>query len=180
LNEKLDLILHPVRMKIVQALVGTSRTTHQLQDLLPDVPQATLYRQLQKLVKAGILEISERKQVRGTIEKTYTLSKNNQELTPEELQRMDGEEHMRYFMMFLANLVDEFGLYTRQTSFDLHQDGAGYRQAILHLNPPELAELASALRSALLPFVQHGPSPDRRRYSLATILIPEPKERSKP
>jgi DNA-binding HxlR family transcriptional regulator len=176
LNEKLDLILHPVRMRIIQALVGASLTTHQLQELLPDIPQATLYRQLQRLVKAGFLVITDRKQVRGTIEKTYGLSQNNMELTPEELQQMGGEDHMRYFMMFLAHLVNEFGLYTKQSTVDLRKDGAGYREAVFHLSPSEFTEFAYALRSALQPFASNEPSPERRRYSLATILIPEPKE----
>jgi Helix-turn-helix domain len=44
-HDKAELILHPVRLKILQALVGDRvLSTRQLGQLLPDVAQATLYR----------------------------------------------------------------------------------------------------------------------------------------
>lgn len=41
---KVDLLLHPVRLRVVQALLGQEMTPQQLVDALGDVPQATLYR----------------------------------------------------------------------------------------------------------------------------------------
>ena len=51
-----ELVLHPVRLRIVQAFLGTpSLTTAQLRERLPDVPAATLYRQVATLVEGGLL-----------------------------------------------------------------------------------------------------------------------------
>ena len=49
-----ELALHPVRIRILRAVAGARRTTRELVALLPDVPQATLYRQLATLVKGGV------------------------------------------------------------------------------------------------------------------------------
>ena len=46
---KVDLILHPIRMRILMALSGSQKTSQQLADDLRDVPQATLYRLVAEL-----------------------------------------------------------------------------------------------------------------------------------
>jgi len=53
-----DLLLHPVRLRIVQAFLGDrALTTTELRAELPDVPQASLYRNIARLVGAGVLSI---------------------------------------------------------------------------------------------------------------------------
>ena len=49
-----DLLLHPHRLRIVQAFLGRDRlTTADLRALLPDIPTATLYRQITTLLDGG-------------------------------------------------------------------------------------------------------------------------------
>ena len=52
-----DLLLHPIRLRILVGLLGRPMTAQQLGEVLEDVPQATLYRQLNKLAQAGVLEV---------------------------------------------------------------------------------------------------------------------------
>ena len=52
--ETRDLLLHPIRLRIVQALVGEPMTPLQLKDRLADVPQATLYRHINQLADVAI------------------------------------------------------------------------------------------------------------------------------
>ena len=47
-----DLLLHPVRTRIVAEFSGRRRTVRELAAALPDVPQTTLYRQV------GVLEVA--------------------------------------------------------------------------------------------------------------------------
>ena len=54
-----DTLLHPVRLRIVQALVGRQLTTQQLKDELSDVAQASLYRHVARLVDAGLLHVTD-------------------------------------------------------------------------------------------------------------------------
>jgi DNA-binding transcriptional ArsR family regulator len=69
-----DLILHPVRLRIVRAFLGgRSLTTSALAAELADVPAASLYRHVARLVDAGVLEVVAERRVRGTIERTFVL-----------------------------------------------------------------------------------------------------------
>lgn len=49
-----DLLLHPVRMRILQTLFDADpMTTTQLRDRIPDVAPATMYRQIAVLARAA-------------------------------------------------------------------------------------------------------------------------------
>ena len=75
-ESKTDLIMHPIRIRILLALVDRKLTPLQLGEQLADVPQATLYRHLNKLMQGGLLEVIEERPVRGTVEKVYGLNQN--------------------------------------------------------------------------------------------------------
>ena len=79
---KADLLLHPVRLRILQAFLGDrALTTSQLQAELADVP-ASLYRHVAKLAAAGVLTIVEERRVRGALERTYTLESSQATVNP--------------------------------------------------------------------------------------------------
>jgi DNA-binding transcriptional ArsR family regulator len=46
MQERLELLLHPLRMRILTELIAHERTPSQVAAALPDVPHATLYRQI--------------------------------------------------------------------------------------------------------------------------------------
>ncbi|WP_324273703.1 helix-turn-helix domain-containing protein [Blastococcus brunescens] len=53
-----DLLLHPVRLRVVQAFLGDrTLTTSDLRAELPDVPTASLYRHVGVLADAGVLTV---------------------------------------------------------------------------------------------------------------------------
>ena len=57
-ESKAELVLHPVRLRIIQSLIGgRERTPQQIAEELPDVAQATLYRHLGRLAKAGLVKV---------------------------------------------------------------------------------------------------------------------------
>jgi hypothetical protein len=74
MSSTVELLLHPVRLRIVQAFLGRpDLTTAALRDQLPDVPAASLYRQVAMLVDAGVLAVVAERRVRGAVERTYAL-----------------------------------------------------------------------------------------------------------
>src|SRR6185437_4634635 len=73
-----DLVLHPVRLRILQAFLGGRRlTTGDLARELPDVAQAGLYRHVSRLAEGGVLEVVSERQARGAVERTYALRQEN-------------------------------------------------------------------------------------------------------
>src|SRR5258708_37343099 len=57
--KRADLVLHPVRLRIILVFArGRRLTPQQVAAVLPDVPQATLYRQIERLYRGGALAVA--------------------------------------------------------------------------------------------------------------------------
>jgi hypothetical protein len=171
--KRADLVLHPVRLRIILAFAGGRRLTpQQVAAVLSDVPQATLYRQIERLYRGGALAVAAERRVRGAVERTYVLAEGGASLSPEELAKSSPDDHLGYFTAFIAGLMAQFEQYLERAEIDLVKDGVGYRQVVVNLTDEELAEMAVALNIAVGRFLAYAPKPGRKRRMLATVLIP--------
>ncbi len=168
-----DLLLHPVRLRIVQALLGGRvLTTGELGPELFDVPTATLYRHVGRLAAAGVLEVTGERRVRGASERSYRLVLAAASV--EDAATMTADEHRRAFATFVAALLGDFDRYLDRAGErpDLQADGVGYRQAALWLDDAEHAELVRDLRAVVQARMALAERPGRRRRMLSTVLVP--------
>ncbi|GII00830.1 helix-turn-helix domain-containing protein [Planobispora takensis] len=168
-----DLLLHPVRLRIVQALLGDRHmTTAALAADLSDVSTATLYRHVGTLADAGVLEVVDEQKVRGAVERTYALRLSAAQVAEEDLAAMSPQDHRQAFTAFVAGLLSDFDRYTERGDIDLGRDGVGYRQAALWLSDEELAEFAADLRKVFAARTGNGPGDGRVRRLITTVLLP--------
>ncbi|MDQ0257519.1 DNA-binding transcriptional ArsR family regulator [Evansella vedderi] len=170
-QSKGDVILHPVRMKIIQALAGRSLTVQDLMDKIPDIPQATMYRHLNMLKKHQIVLVQDEQKKRGVIEKTYTLDVRNSFISGEEAKQISKEDYLRYFMMFYGNLLRLMEEYF-EDEVNLEKDGFGFHQLELNLNEEEGVRFLQDYK-ALITKYQFEPRGDRKKRTMATAFIPE-------
>jgi hypothetical protein len=169
-----ELLLHPVRLRIVQAFLGErALTTSDLRAELPDVPAGSLYRHVAKLVDGGVLGVVAERRVRGAVERTYVLRTSRARIGVKELTEMSRDDHRQAFLAFVAGLIGDFDRYLARERIDPLRDGASYNLAGLWLDDAELAELARELAIVLEPRLGNDPRPGRTRRLLATILIPD-------
>jgi hypothetical protein len=168
-----DLLLHPVRLRIVQAFLGDrALTTTQLRAELPDVPAGSLYRHVAKLVEGGVLEVVSERRIRGALERTYVLRPSRARLGVDEIATMSRDEHRQAFLAFVAGLIADFDRYLARDTIDPLRDGASYNLAAMWLDDAELAELAREIYILLQPRTTNEPTPGRKRRILATVLLP--------
>lgn len=168
-----DLLLHPVRLRIVQALTSRPMTPTEVKHVLGDVAQATLYRHLKQLEAGGLIEISDERQVRGSVERTYRVVEAAVSLGADDLAEADADDHLRYFATFVATLLSDYAGYLGQGSLDLAADRVGYRQAPLWLTDEEFDELTGELADAVGRRLQFQPGGGRRRRLMSTIVMPD-------
>ncbi len=173
-----DLLLHPVRLRVVQAFLGDrALTTSQLRNVLPDIPPASLYRHVARLVKGGVLGIVAERQVRGAVERTYILRTAAARIRLDEVAAMTPDEHRRAFLAFVAALLADFDRYLDRPHADPMRDGATYNLAGMWLTDTEFSELMRDLATVLQPRLANPPAQGRKRRILGTILLPGPEER---
>ncbi|MQY24042.1 helix-turn-helix domain-containing protein [Nocardia macrotermitis] len=171
--DSVELLLHPVRLRIVQTFLGDrTLTTSELSAELDDIPPGSLYRHVARMVDAEVLEIVAERRIRGTIERTYRLRLTAAQITPEQLATMSTEDHRRAFTAFVAGLLADFDRYLERDEIDYVRDGVGYRVAGMWLDDAEFIEFIEDLSRVVAPRLANGPAPGRVRRTVRTFHIP--------
>lgn len=168
-----DLLLHPVRLRIVQATFdGEPTTTQELHSRLPDVPRPTLYRHIALLVQHDVLELVREEPVRGVQERYYQLRHSRARIDHDEAESMSVSDHRRGFVAATASLLAEFELYLSREDADPLNDSVSYKQYPLLLTPSEKAALIEDLVAVITPRLQHHAMAGRQAHLFSTIFFP--------
>ena len=176
-KDKAELIIHPIRLRVMQLLGQKPMTTAELDVLMPDVAKSSLYRHIRKLLDGGMIEVAETHPVKGTPEKTYQLL-HAPHLTVEDVKTMTKEDHLRYFSSYVAGLVQDFKAYLdSQENLDMLADQAGYSEALFYASTEELDELFKPFRDKLNKLQKQPPKAGRRFRKLVFINHPSIEER---
>jgi DNA-binding transcriptional ArsR family regulator len=171
--DTLELLAHPVRLRIVHAMRGERMlTTAQLCALLPDVSKAMVYRHVDLLSAGGVLEVAGERRVRGAVERRYRLRQDRAVIDADTAASLSPDDHRRGFAVAMAALIAEFNAYLDRDSADPAADLVGYRQHAVWLSHDELMDMISELRAVIAPRLANPAAPDRARYVLSPILFP--------
>lgn len=166
----LDVLLHPIRWRIVQRVLGREVTTTDLKRDLPDVPATTLYRHVAALIDAGYLTVVRERKIRGTTERTLSLDQTKVgRIDEREARAMTPDQHRQAFLMMLTRLAADFDrvvesgdLYPR-----IHQ--LGYSQLALYLSSDDMAAFRSRFTELIEPYLAESPGKDRIVLSMFSL-----------
>lgn len=171
--DAVELLLHPVRLRIVHALGAEhALTTAQLSARMPDVGKVTVYRHVALLAEGGFLEVDGEQRVRGAVERRYRLRQDRPSIGADDAASMSLEDHRRGFAAAMAALIGEFSAYLDRDGADPIRDAVSYRQGTLWLTPEELAEMGAELLRVLRTRLSNPPTDDRTPYLLSAVLFP--------
>ena len=180
-RKKADLIIHPTRLQILQALTGQPRTTREIAQILPGLAIPSIYRHLRELLEGGIVDVAETRRVRGVDEKLYRLAQDPR-LTQEDVSGMSRAEHLHYFNAFAAMLMQGFASYLDMTyqeaaaagrsEPDFAGDRAGFTELTFYASVAELDAFRETLNASLAQLASLPPAPERRRRKLSFISHP--------
>jgi DNA-binding transcriptional ArsR family regulator len=168
-----DLLLHPVRLRILHAVSGRrSRTTADLCATLPDIPRTTIYRHVGLLAAAGVLEVADEQRVYGAVERHYRLRRDRALIDQDEAASMSLDDHRAGFAAAVAALLAEFNTYLDRDGADPTADEVGYRQGVVWLSPDERTEMINALRASFAAQAGNEPAAGRRPHLVSAIFFP--------
>jgi DNA-binding transcriptional ArsR family regulator len=172
-TDKTNLVLHPVRLRILSELAGKQLSTRQLAQALPDISQASLYRHIGLLVDNQIMEVVSERVVNGATERTYAITQAGIRLTPDDLHGLSPQEHVRLFTTYAGTLIESFaeGLKDRNPD-DALRDGLSYNRVTIHLSDEEVIQFRAELMAVIERAWSNQPAPDRKPYTLASVVIP--------
>jgi DNA-binding transcriptional ArsR family regulator len=168
-----DLVLHPVRLRILQAFLGGRHlTTGDLARELPDVAQAGLYRHVSRLTEGGVLEVVSERQVRGAVERTYALRQENAWVDADAFAALGREGQSVAFATFAAALMAAYDGYLTAGGTDPVRDGVSYSMNALWLSDEEHLDFLRDVAKLVAPRAANGPAEGRRRRLAASAFFP--------
>ncbi len=173
---KADLLLHPIRGRILMVLARRRMTTRQIAHALPDISQASVYRHVAVLAEAGVLQVVEEIPIRGVIERVYAFDEDAALVRPDEMTTAAPDDYLRYFQMFVDDLMQIYRRYAGQENAHPNRDGVAFWGEILHLTREERREVGEELRSVTRKRRDNEPRPDRLRYYIGRVFIPDSSE----
>jgi hypothetical protein len=160
-------------MRLVHAMrTGGSLTTGELCARLPDLPKATVYRQVERLVRAGVFVVEGERRIRGAVERRYRLALDAASVSPEDARGMTLEDHRQAFTAAMAALIADFGAYLDRDGAEPTADLVSYRQYVVWLSDEERAQLIASLARTVIAFARNARSDARTPHLLSTIFFP--------
>ncbi|MBC7806726.1 MAG: helix-turn-helix domain-containing protein [Akkermansiaceae bacterium] len=166
-----ELMMHPVRFRVLMALSGRELTTRQIAEALPDISRASVYRHVHALHEGGLIYVTKELLNRATVEKVYTPVTGRATLVPEPERTPD--DYLRYFGVFTQSFVDQFRVYVKQPGARPIEDGVSHWDEAVFLSSAERDALVAEIQAAVSRHKRNQPSPERVRFHVARILIPE-------
>jgi hypothetical protein len=160
-------------MRLVNALqAGGTLSTTELCAKVADLPKATVYRHVERLLRGGVFEVESEHRVRGAVERRYRLSRAGAVLDADAVRTMTLEDHRSAFTAAMGALLAEFNGYLDGGGAEPEADHVSYKQMVLWLSRAERSRLVAAVTKHLGRYLANERSADRIPYRLSTIFFP--------
>lgn len=166
-----EMLLHPVRMRILQYLTRHgSATTGAIAGVMPDVPRTTLYRHLSLLQKEGYLKISKEIKVRGTYEREYKINESHMR------GRTQKEKERQATFDLLLRMIGDFEEYYEKPESDAGRDMLFFTGNTLRLSDEEFTCFLQELFTLLAKYDVLAGGEDQKPRSITMISAPVREE----
>lgn len=165
----IDLVLHPVRLRILQAMAGREVTTAQLRDQLPDVTPATLYRHVSALLDADVLTVVSERKVRGAVERTMAIGPRDTHVGIDEAEQLGPDRARQAFAAFLGAITGQVDGHLTSTTADLWSR-FGFGATVLHIDDADRDALQAEVGALIARHLE--PADGKDPVMFATVLVP--------
>jgi DNA-binding transcriptional ArsR family regulator len=165
--DRIELILHPIRMRILMLAAGVVVTPGQIAARMPDVPQTTLYRHINMLIDGDILKVVRETKVRGTLEREVTLPHGVARIDPREVAALPAEEQFFYFLSFISTLLVDFTAHQQRAQAGI----VLYTKQRVYATSEEIMALSAQVEAILAPYL--NPERGEQPWLFSGIVMPD-------
>lgn len=164
-----DIIMNPIRMRIIQFLSKVKKTTtNELCKNISDIPRTTIYRHIKILIDNNIVKVISEQKIRGSSERTIAL--NIQEIT----KHNTVENGAQNAFGFLMNNYGKFEKYFNSSNPNPSKDKIFLNNTILMMSDKEFNQFLESLRELILRF-DFESSVERKPRDISIISAPVEK-----
>src|SRR5699024_5929681 len=144
--------------------------------LINDGPQATLYRHIQVLFDADIIQVTKEKKVRSVTEKYYVLNEENARVNKEEWNQVSNQEKLDYYSHFQLSMMNQYQDYLAALEKrENPEDRSIFSLAQLQLDDERYASFQQELQDVMQKYYQasNQQAGDNAVRTVGITIIPE-------
>lgn len=178
MSNKVEILMHPVRIKICQALLRnkeTGLTPLEMVKILKDVPQATLYRHIQVMVDSGIVTVINEKKVKSVSEKYYALNEDEIRIDGKEWGKVSIEEKLDYISYYQLLLMTQYQNYLEKLEQqNREEDSSTFSVVELKIDEEQFKKFQNELNELIIKYYHTKSNEvDTPVRTIAITIIPE-------
>ena len=175
MNPKLiECITNPAKSQLLQAINYHQQiTTKELAKQVNQLPQATLYRYLNKMVQDGLIKVVAENQIRNVKEKVYGMAIDLEAENKKIAEDKSGTSYLALFQNFTNGLHEDFKSHISQGNTGLDRKFAYAFGALpITVTDEEATELYEKIQALLQPYHNNPPTEDRCLRNFALVITP--------
>lgn len=174
MNSKIiDHLTNPTKAKIFfEITLNEQLTAKKLLEKFSDIAQPTMYRHLKAMLNDGIIKVTGQKQIRGAVEKSYSVNNDLVMDIQRIIEENDGNGYLQLFVQYMMGLMGEFKAYSESENIDILNDGSAFTTAPIYATSEEILEAMTKISEIIQPLMANQQTPERRLHNLCTILTP--------
>lgn len=169
-----DLFKNQVRFKIALELIDHDEglSIMQLNKLLKDVSQATLYRHVNSMVEDDLLKIVGMNRIGKVEEKLYALNTQGYKISEEEWYSASYSEKIKFVTYFFMYILQNYKNYHESSTADHFQDQSTFSLVKMNLTNDSFNDFQSELRTLLEKYYNAEDSEEGKDRTVSLIIIP--------
>lgn len=166
MNNHGDILLNPVRMRIIQHMADKKgKTVGSLSELMSDIPRTTLYRHINILFEHGYLAVSKETRIRGAYEREYMLNF-------EAIHEVSADDSIeKNVNVFLMKLLSDFDRYFKEKRNPI-EDRLFLSSNTLLLSDSEYELFIDEIFEVTKKYINFEPNRERKQRTLSIISSP--------
>jgi DNA-binding transcriptional ArsR family regulator len=166
-------LTNPARAKIILELYARGQlTAKELLEKFPGISQPTMYRHVKAMLGDGTLKIAGEKQIRGTVEKTYTVAADLENDAQKIVTENDGKGYFTLFSQYILGVMTEFKDYSERDDIDILKDGSGFTVAPVYATTEELQGAIMKVGEVLRELYRNKQTAERKLHNICIITTP--------
>ena len=167
MEKLIKLLTDPVSNQIIQLIRVREKMT--IADILaatPSVPRATVYRKIDRMLSAGVIEVSDSHKVRGQTEKVYSIKKN---YISSEDGKSDGLKIMTTTLLQIFELCRQ---YFQRSDADVNRDKLFVLNYAIPLSDGDFSLMLQEMYGVIDKYQKKEPSADSQLRNLYLMSMP--------
>lgn len=166
------LFKNQTRFKIALALIDKEegQSIMQLNQLLEDIPQATLYRHVNAMFEEGLLKIVKKKKTRSGEENFYAINAKGYKIDQEEWGQASYHEKVNFVTYYFMYILQSYQNY-HQTIAD-QKDHSTFSISKLNLAESEFENFQSDLNDLINKYYNESQNDNNRERTISLVIIP--------